>query len=609
MIEERWVDEETRDAELEALLASAIEAPTDDGVMETLRYGATIDLEAFDEDEDDDGEQGSPLALFTVAPPRRDGRLRVLGALPGSVYELEYERETLKPGRDWPARHQALFWRAVAESLRHRYSDALLNRTADALAQAIPWYEEHRPTEAASMLGWRARVLGYASYGADDILPEVDRAIDLLERHRPDPSLAYVIVLQLCEAIRRVRGIDHRPHTRQLFDLGMRGLDLADQLGEPPQRAELLGSVAEALVNRPPDVDLDAGPLARRLGAAGDPLAVAEAAWARALELEDGMFYGTFRDDHVTSHKEAYTQGLMTIALRRGDLSRALASFAALPAPHTVYERLNRTKTLARLLARDPAARDAQASALADRLRADLLEGPALTDWDLEQAGHYLRFVRYRLWNLGHRASNDALIDAICARHGLARTEPALAVEEEEESDEVPEADDDPAGEVEDDDVDASPEERSLRRANDAVLGWLRDTRLALLVGARVGSRGTDRLRLQLTINVPEHALDALLADPAIAAHLSLLDRRLAEALPGIEVEREVRALALDTGIPPDTSLRTALSFARATAALERFGLEPDARWLEMRVGARAVARLLSEQRVRRIHLDFGRAG
>lgn len=600
--EERWVSKTIRDAELEALLASAITKPTTDGFLEALRYGATLEV-----DEDDDR---SGLRIFARGPVKeRAGLVRVLGRLPRSVYDIEYECETIEPGKDWPKKHQAMFWRAVAEAFRDRYSDALLNFTASALARAIPWYEEHRPLEAANMLGWRARVLGYASYSEDDVLPEVDRAYTILKRESAKPEIEYEIILQICEAIRRVSGSSH-PRARELFELGMRGIELADRLDAPSQRAELYGSVAEALLNGPADLQLDLASLARRLAVKAEPLAVAEAAWHRALEFEDGMFFGEFRESHVASHKEAYTRGLAAIAIRRGDLSRALRLYDELPTPTTVYERFHRTKFLYELLRENKASRDTRAEALATRVRGDLLDGPRFKDWDLEQAAEYLQYVRYRLWNLGHRESTSELVEAILEKQKISTSEVSdLDVSDDLTIDlgtlfEAAEEDEASVDDAAANHADESPEDRVFRLANGTTEKWLRETRAGLLFDADFSL--DDHATIHFFVNVPEYAEDDLFRDPLVAGHMALLDARLRASLPEIRVETKLTSLALDTGVPPDTSFARALSFLGATALLARFGLERDATWSEVSVDDARVKKEITAQRSRRMRVEYG---
>lgn len=148
---------------------SAPELPADGVLAPLVSYGANFRADLIEEDD-------SPLLPFAEPEmPLTRGATAVvhgLGDVPPEE-EHEYAYECVVPGGDWLPEHRAKFWRVIAKLHDDRHSDSLLNLRADALEAAIPWHLEHEPAEAFRMLGERARVMLYASYGEDKVLPVV----------------------------------------------------------------------------------------------------------------------------------------------------------------------------------------------------------------------------------------------------------------------------------------------------------------------------------------------------------------------------------------------------------------------------------------------------
>lgn len=621
---ETWVEVATRDRELEAILDAALVAKAEQAEFpQLLAYGATLEI---DDAEADEVRKLKPYARG--AGPRRDGLACIRPRPTFDLSQYEYQLESLEPGDDWPESLQAKCWLLIAQAYADRYSDSLLNLTARALENAAAWYEVHEPAKAASMLAWRARVLGYASYGEDAILPVVDRACALLARANTTPEEEYGVIVQLCEAILRVRTDSQTPHTRELIELGIRGLELANRVASPHQRSGLYDAIAHALTYRADAEPLDVASAMRVLGAGADPLALAEAAWQRALDLEDGMFYGEIRTDHVTSHKQAYQRGLAAIALRRGDVARALVLFDRDVERETIYEQLQRTKALMAMLRAADVPLAARGEVLAARLRADVLDAPELEDWNLEQATKYLDYAIYHLWNLGQREATRELVDAIRARQGFAEAARARAEADASTRQELDghvndlmrsfvTADDSAsaleppspeelaaeAAERAERLVNESPTERVERVLDEVTTKWLRDTRTLLLFTVKVDVLDASRAQLDLVANVPEFALETVLGDPLIARAVGELDARLHAALESTRVERRGSAQALDLGNPPDPSLTFALSVARARAALATLQLHPVDGAEQIAIDDARIEAAVAQQKRRRIEL------
>lgn len=505
--------------------------------------------------------------------------------------------EYLKPGRGWPEAERALFWRLVAAALEDRYSDALLNLRADALDRAAGWHLAHEPDVAMVMLARRARALSYASWGEEEVLAPIDAALAV---HRPGenaPAAEYEFILQACEVLDRLRSWrdEDFPRSAQVLALGLRGLELADQLGGAPQRARLHHAVADALTRDPAPID-DATRtrLVERFGA-GAPAAVAEVAWRRALELEDGDFYGTVTVafDRRDERMRQYRWGLALLDLQRGALDRALAVLEQAPSGRA-YDRRRHLIRLARLLAAHGVSRRVRLDVITRALRRDVLEAAFEDEFEREQAVEYFEFGLYQLGSLGAGPEHLAVVRDIMARPGMAEGIDARRAEREEwkasarESTERlvnamvaalearrPRSKREAARRRAAFLASESSADRAQRIAFEVASEVMHGAGAVLLldVGSRVSPDG-DRLALLVDVNCPEFALDAVRADPAVAAVLAAIERHTREQLPGCAVEVRVRSRSLAIGPGDDPWTGPALAAAGATTALAALGIE-----------------------------------
>jgi hypothetical protein len=546
-------------------------------------------------------ESGAYVTGGLVAPLLAMGA-RVRGDMADDLGELDPQNEELlewmEPPPRWPDAHRALCWRLIADAFAGRYSDALLNLQADALERASGWHLQHEPDVAMVFLARRARLLSYASWGEDKVLASLDAALAV---HRPGdnpPAAEYELILQALEVLDRIRSWrdEEIPRSAQVLALGVRGLDLADEMGGAPQRARLCHAVADGLARDP--APLDDHIRARLVGRFGtvDPTAVAEAAWHRAVELEDGDFYGEVTARRRDERLREYRWGLALLDLERGAMDSALAVLEVPPPPpaDSLYEQRQHAIRLLRLLAAHGVSRQVRLEVLVRAMRRDLLGGPMKDEFAQEQAVEYLDFARYQLANLNAGPDHLVALREVLARPGMAehiaaarakreawdaRTKPAtdrlVAAMTDALEAQRPRSKREAARRRAAQLASETPAERAERVSYDISHELLPAAGADLLVGVRSEvSPAGDRLVLRVDLACPEFALDAVRADPAVAAVLASLERRIAAELPGCAVEMRVRSRSLAVGPGDDPWTGPALAAAGASAALAALGIE-----------------------------------
>jgi hypothetical protein len=529
-------------------------------------------------------ESGAEVRRDLLAPLRRFGA-RIPRGRGSDPDDLEY----VEPGRNWPEEQAALFWRLVAAAFADRYSDALLNLKAQALERAAAWYLAVDPDLAIVLLARRARALTYASWGDKEVLAPIDAALAV---YRPDehaPAAEYDFILQTLEVLDRLRSWrdDDIPRSGQVLALGLRGLEVADELGQAPQRARLYHAVADALTREPPAID--AGTSARIAALLGEQ--AAEAAWRRAIDLEDGDFYGEVTASRRAERVQQYRWGLALLDLHHGATARALEVLESSTGA-TCYERRQQLRRLMKLLAARSVSRAVRLGVITRAVRRDVVEANLDSDFDREQAVEYAKYALYQVANLGGGEEHAAVVREALARPGMAEAIES-ARRAREESDAVIGAqterladalvaawdsqDPDEAAEQRARQLAAeSPAERAARVAHE-VAGEVVTGGAELLVELLVHpSEGGDRVALEANLTCPEHALDAVRADPAVAAMLDALAARVRGALPGCAVELRVKSACLAHGPGDDPFTGPSLAAAGARAALAALGLDAD---------------------------------
>ena len=541
-------------------------------------------------------ESGAGVSGGLVAPLLAMGA-RVRGDMEEELGELDPHDEELlewmEPAPGWPEAHRALFWRLVAAAFAGRYSDALLNLQADALERASAWHLAHEPDVAMVFLARRARLLSYASWGEDKVLASLDAALAV---HRPGqnpPAAEYELIVQALEALDRVRSWrdEDLPRGAQVVALGLRGLELADELGGAPQRARLYHAVADGLT-RGTAARLDDPTRARLEDRFGpiDTVVIAETAWRRAIELEDGDFYGEVTDDRRRERVNQYAWGLALLDLRRGELARALAVLEA-PVGDSGYQRRQHTIRLFRLLRASGVPRSARLDALVRALRRDVVGGRLDTDFDLEIAVGYVDYGLYQLANLGAGPEHLAVVPELLARPGIAAAiervrrdraarDAKVAADAARLTDAIfsrldrvsPRA---RAKELARLLASETAAERAARLAHDVASDVLEAAGAQLLIDVLIHpSPSGDELAIHAYLNCPEHALDTVRADPAIAAVLAALARRSGDAVPGAVIELRVASRSLAFGPGDDPFTGPALAAVGATEALAALALQ-----------------------------------
>ncbi|HEU4535290.1 MAG TPA: hypothetical protein VFS00_14275, partial [Polyangiaceae bacterium] len=441
----RLVPIAARDAELGRLLDALIEGLHGRGELPKagvfaplVALGATL---GFGADELEESPGLAPFARPKAAdetPAERPAEVTVheVGAVPPEA-KHEYAYETIRPGADWLPEHRAKFWRVVAKAYDGRHSDALLNLRADALAAATPWHLEHQPAEALRMLGERARVMLYASYGEDRVMPVIDEALALWPKATLARDEERHVILQLLEALDRIRlAHDHSwPKTAEVLELAARGLEL-DGGRAFPQSARLLHSLADGFTHgfRGPPSPRVAAVTERWGGAGTGPLAWAAAAWEAALALEDGDFYGEVTVGRADERKYVYRRGLATLDLRAGRVGTALATLA-IPPDGQPYARRRHARAVLRILEREGASREARIEFLTGALQRDVLEAELADEYDANGAAGELAFFSRQLASLGAGGEAVALLERARARPGIA--EAAARRAEQKKADEA----------------------------------------------------------------------------------------------------------------------------------------------------------------------------
>jgi hypothetical protein len=594
--ENRMVSIAERDRELDALLISALDRlegraqrSTEPLFAPILRYGATLDLDA----EYADVEALAPYLPSEVRSPPSQASIRPESQQLDEAQHADYF-EYAQPGGDWSERHKALFWRVLARLHEKRFSDAFLNLTARALANAIPWHVANDPSTAVELLLWRARALSYASYGDKDVLPCIDEAVRIWPALTARPEHEYAMIVQACEALDRSR-VPHMtspPRSRELLTLATRGLHLASSLGEAPQVSRVHNAAADALVNAD-DAAIDAD--ARRVFiahyGAGSRLAWAAAAWRRALELEDGDFYGEKTASRRAERIARYERELALLALIDGRARDAVDALVAIAPADNLYGRLQAAKLTVRLLAARGASRGDRAEYLRRRLERDTPEADAKTEFDQEMVADYVAFAAYQFENVGAGDEARSLVASIRARSGVA-----AADERRRESDEA-------SKQRTNDDVkrllsalfdrkqaEITPEERArrldaMRRAEtperrayrvvDELVGDVTaERRLSLLVAAFTEVREAGRqVAVTLEVNCNEAAIERVVSDPVVRDAIATIDAGVRAGLdPSTAVTVRVVAVPVEQLVGEAGGTTRALTLAGATSALAALG-------------------------------------